>query len=57
MRGTLTAEEARLLPFGVTRVHRTRLVNLNHVVAVELRPSGDFALRMDTGEVLIGSRR
>ncbi|SED36684.1 transcriptional regulator, LytTR family [Rhizobiales bacterium GAS188] len=57
IRGTLAGEEARLLPFGLVRVHRTRLANLNHVVAVEPRPSGDFALRMDTGEVLIGSRR
>jgi DNA-binding LytR/AlgR family response regulator len=57
VRGTLAAEEARLLPFGLVRVHRTRLVNLNHAVAVEPRPSGDFALRMDTGETLVGSRR
>jgi LytTr DNA-binding domain len=57
VRGTLAAEEPRLLPFGLVRVHRTRLVNLNHAVAVEPRPSGDFALRMDTGETLVGSRR
>jgi hypothetical protein len=57
VRGTLAGEEARLLPFGLVRVHRTRLANLNHVIAVEPRPSGDFALRMDTGEILIGSRR
>jgi hypothetical protein len=57
VRGTLAGEEARLLPFGLARVHRTRLVNLNHVIAVEPRPSGDFALRMDTGETLVGSRR
>ena len=57
VRGTLAGEEARLLPFGLARVHRTRLANLNHAIAVEPRPSGDFALRMDTGEILIGSRR
>ena len=57
VRGTLAGEEARLLPFGLVRVHRTRLVNLNHAVAVALRPSGDFELRMDTGETLLGSRR
>jgi hypothetical protein len=57
VRGTLAGEEARLLPFGLVRVHRTRLANLNHAVAVAPRPSGDFALRMDTGETLIGSRR
>ena len=57
VRGTLAGEEARLLPFGLVRVHRTRLANLNHAVVVEPRPSGDFALHMDTGEILIGSRR
>jgi len=57
VRGTLGGEEARLLPFGLVRVHRTRLANLNHAVAVAQRPSGDFELRMDTGETLIGSRR
>lgn len=57
VRGTLAGEEARLLPFGLVRVHRSRLVNLNHAVAVAPRPSGDFAVSMDTGETLIGSRR
>lgn len=57
VRGTLAGEEARLLPFGLVRVHRTRLVNLNHAVAVALRPAGDFLLRLDTGETVLGSRR
>jgi hypothetical protein len=57
VRGTLAGEEARLLPFGLVRVHRTRLANLNHAIAIEPRPSGDFALHMDSGETLIGSRR
>jgi hypothetical protein len=57
IRGTLAAEETRLKPFGLLRVHRTRLANLNRVVAVELRPAGDFLLRMDNGETIAGSRR
>jgi hypothetical protein len=57
VRGTLAGEEARLSGFGIVRVHRTRLVNLAHVIALEPRPSGDFALRLDTGEVVTGSRR
>ena len=57
VRGTLAGEEARLLPFGLVRMHRGRLVNLNHAIAVAPRPSGDFALSLDTGETLIGSRR
>jgi DNA-binding LytR/AlgR family response regulator len=39
------------------RVHRTKLANLNHVVAIELKPAGDFILRMDNDEVISGSRR
>jgi len=57
VRGTLAAEETRLKPFGLVRVHRTRLANLNHVVAAELKPAGDFLLRMDNGETIAGSRR
>jgi LytTr DNA-binding domain len=57
IRGTLAAEELRLKPFGLVRVHRTRLANLNRVVAAELRPAGDFLLRMDNGEAIAGSRR
>jgi LytTr DNA-binding domain len=57
IRGTLAAEEARPKPFGLVRVHRTRLANLNRVVAAELRPAGDFLLRMDNGETIAGSRR
>ncbi|HEX3862158.1 MAG TPA: LytTR family DNA-binding domain-containing protein, partial [Stellaceae bacterium] len=57
IRATLAGEQTRLRPFGVRRVHRTRLVNFNRVVAVEPRPGGDFNLRMDNGEQIAGSRR
>lgn len=57
IRATLRAEEARLSSFGVARVHRTRLVNVKRMVAVKWRPSGDFEVRLDTGEVVAGSRR
>lgn len=57
IRGTLAAEEVRLKPFGLVRIHRARLVNLNRVVAVELYAAGDFLLRMDNGEAIGGSRR
>jgi DNA-binding LytR/AlgR family response regulator len=57
VRGTLAAEEMRLKPFGFRRVHRTRLVNTSRIAAIEQRPNGDFALRMDTGEIIAGSRR
>jgi hypothetical protein len=57
IRATLRAEETRLSSFGVARVHRTRLVNVKRMVAVKWRPSGDFEVRLDTGEVVAGSRR
>jgi LytTr DNA-binding domain len=57
VRGTLAAEEMRLKPFGFRRVHRTRLVNTSLIAAIEQRANGDFALRMDTGEMILGSRR
>jgi DNA-binding LytR/AlgR family response regulator len=57
IRATLQAEEARLGRFGIARVHRTRLVNVKRIVALEWRPSGDFELRLDTGVLVAGSRR
>jgi hypothetical protein len=57
VRATLQSQEARLAALGIVRVHRSRLVNLRRVVALEGRPSGDFEIRLDTGEVIAGSRR
>ena len=57
IRTTLQAEEERLSKVGIVRIHRTRLVNLKRIVAVVSRTTGDFELRLDTGEVIPGSRR
>ncbi len=57
IRATLAREEPRLKPFGIVRVHRTRMVNLHRVVGVTPRPSGDFELRLDNGDTVVGSRR
>jgi hypothetical protein len=57
IRGTLAGEENRLKPFGFVRIHRTRLVNMMRVVAIEGRSNGDFVAKMDTGEMIAGSRR
>jgi LytTr DNA-binding domain-containing protein len=57
IRTTLQAQEQRLEPFGIVRVHRSRLINLKRVVALERRAAGDFELRLDTGEIVAGSRR
>jgi LytTr DNA-binding domain-containing protein len=57
VRGTLAAEEARLTPFNMVRVHRTRLVNLARVSGLKAGPNGDFELTLDTGQTISGSRR
>jgi hypothetical protein len=57
VRGTLAAEEARLTPFNIVRVHRTRLVNLTRVTGLKTGANGDFELTLDTGQVISGSRR
>ena len=57
IRATLRAEERRLLPYGIVRVHRTRLVNPARVARIEMRPSGDAELTLDTGETIAASRR
>jgi hypothetical protein len=57
IRGTLAAAETELAPFGLVRVHRTRLANLARVTGVEFKPSGDFELTFDKGQTLSGSRR
>jgi DNA-binding LytR/AlgR family response regulator len=57
IRATIAKEEPRLKPFGIVRVHRTRLVNLHRVIGVAPRASGDFELRLDNGETVPCSRR
>jgi LytTr DNA-binding domain-containing protein len=57
IRTTLRAQELRLAPFGIARVHRGRLVNLKRVVALQWRAAGDFEVRLDTGATFAGSRR
>jgi hypothetical protein len=57
IRGTLIGEEERLRPFGFARVHRTKLVNIGRIVAIEKRPNGDFVAKMDTGDAVSVSRR
>jgi hypothetical protein len=57
VRGTLAAEEARLTPFNIVRVHRTRLVNLTRVSGLKTGANGDFELTLDTGQTVAGSRR
>jgi hypothetical protein len=57
IRGTLASAETELARFNLTRIHRTRLANLDRVTGVETKPSGDFELTFDTGQTALGSRR
>ena len=57
VRGTLAAEEARLTPFNIVRVHRTRLITLTRVRGLKTGANGDFELTLDTGQTISGSRR
>jgi hypothetical protein len=57
VRGTLAAAETQLSRFKLARIHRTRLVNLDRVTGMETKPSGDFELKFDTGQTVLGSRR
>ena len=57
IRGTLAAAESELSRFGLARIHRTRLANLDRVTALQSKPSGDFDLTFDTGPTVQGSRR
>src|SRR5262249_34034910 len=57
IRGTLASAESELSRFSLARIHRTRLANLGRVSRVQLKPSGDFDLTFDTGQIVSGSRR
>jgi hypothetical protein len=57
VRATLASWEARLTARGFVRVHRSRLVNRAHIAAIKPTPAGDVEITLDTGAVLLGSRR
>jgi hypothetical protein len=56
-RAPLAEMERRLADAGFVRIHRSRLVRRAAISSVETKPSGDFAVRLITGETLAGSRR
>ena len=56
-RAALADMERRLSGQGFVRIHRSRLVRRDAIVAVETKSSGDFAVRLAGGQVLAGSRR
>lgn len=56
-RVTLSALEEELGSHGFVRVHRSRLVRVDSVRAIQSRPSGDFDVTLLSGETIGGSRR
>ncbi|MFZ3006061.1 MAG: LytTR family DNA-binding domain-containing protein [Phenylobacterium sp.] len=54
-RASLAQMERRLA--GFVRIHRSRLVSRAAIAEVETKSSGDFNLRLTSGESLAGSRR
>lgn len=56
-RAPLAVMERRLADAGFVRIHRSRLVRRDAIAAVETKASGDFTVRLVTGETLAGSRR
>jgi hypothetical protein len=56
-RASLAEMERRLSSVGFVRIHRSRLVRRAAIAAVEAKPSGDFVVRLASGESLAGSRR
>jgi hypothetical protein len=56
-RAALSQMERRLAGEGFVRIHRSRLVRRAAIRAVETSPSGDFTVRLASGEALGGSRR
>ena len=57
LRATLSGLAASLDPARFTRIHRSSIVNADRIQEITPDPSGDFVVRLDTGETLRMSRR
>lgn len=57
LRSTIAAIEARLDPGRFQRVHRSHIVNLDHVAMIEPLDTGDARLHLKDGSTLPCSRR
>jgi DNA-binding LytR/AlgR family response regulator len=57
LRSTIAAVEARLDPARFQRVHRSHIVNLDHVAMIEPLDTGDARLHLKDGSTLPCSRR
>ncbi|NLR97501.1 LytTR family transcriptional regulator [Rhizobium sp. P38BS-XIX] len=57
LRGTLGAWEAQLSSLGFLRIHRSRIINVGHVRAVHSIDGKEFAVTLENGQTIKGSRR
>jgi DNA-binding LytR/AlgR family response regulator len=57
LRSTIAGVEAKLDPQRFARIHRSYVVNLDHVVSIEPLDSGDARLHLKDGTALPCSRR
>ena len=57
LRSTMTAVEPRLDPARFLRVHRSYMVNLDHLAEIEPLETGDARLRLNDGTAIPCSRR
>ena len=57
LRSTIAAIEARLDPRRFRRVHRSHIVNLDHVASIEPLETGDARVHLRDGQIVPVSRR
>jgi two-component system, LytTR family, response regulator len=57
VRGTMKDAERELDPAVFVRIHRSAIVNVNRVVAIEALPTGGYVVRMDDGARVRTSRQ
>ncbi len=57
VRGTLAEYTRKLAGADFVRIHRSRLLNRNHVRAIETTHSGDVTVTLSDGREIAGSRR
>ena len=57
LRGTLSEYEKRLSAYGFVRIHRSRLLNRQHMRSFTATPSGDLRITLTDGREITASRR
>lgn len=57
VRGTIKDAQQELDPGSFVRIHRSAIVNIAHIAAVEAQPGGGYVLRMSDGARLKTSRQ